>query len=79
MNLYRYTGNKAPNEADPSGLDYIKSSDADVFWVVEENGRLWNPNIRRVKIGFTPDREVVKLDAEFGEGVVDDERREQAS
>jgi len=40
VNLYRYVGNKATTERDPSGLDYLKEDGDKVFVITEDDGIL---------------------------------------
>jgi len=66
-NPYRYTHNGPTDATDPTGLEEIKVSRNNVFWVIQEKRWYWNKDVRFVNIG-TLNGDEVAVDDSCGGG-----------
>jgi len=51
MNMYEYVKIEPTKGLDPKGLDYIEIIGTAVYWIVEEDGFWYNPDVVRHYIG----------------------------
>ncbi len=67
--LYEAFGSNPARFTDPMGTDYVRVDGRDVFWVIEEDGSLYNPDVRAVPVGRVFDGKAL-LDETWGDGHV---------
>ena len=64
MNLYQYCGSGPVSATDPMGTDYIRVERGQVWWIIQEDGYLWNTDKRWYWLGRV-EGDSVRAEADF--------------
>ncbi len=64
VNLYQYGASNPIMNFDPMGLDYVRVWDKNAWWIIEEDGFLYNEDRRQILIGSCKDGNTVYIDGD---------------